>query len=45
MNYAFAGCPIVGAVQLKESQLDRLVRRLRAGLRSVIDTLNQRGQP
>lgn len=45
MNYAFAGWPIVGAVQLKESQLDRLVSRLRTGWRTLIDTLNQRGQP
>lgn len=45
MNYAFAGCPIVGAVQLKESQLDRITRRLRTGWRSLIDTLNQRGNP
>lgn len=45
MNYAIAGGAVVGTAYFHESQLDRLVRRLRAGLRSIIDTLNQRGQP
>lgn len=45
MNYAVAGGPIVGFTQCNESQLDRLVRRLRSGLRSLLDTLNQRGEP
>ena len=49
MNYAFAGCPIVGAVQLNESQLDRVIGRIRTsvkkGWRSLMDTLNQAGQP
>ncbi|WFL66411.1 protease FtsH-inhibitory lysogeny factor CIII [Pantoea sp. X85] len=45
MNYAIAGGAIVGAAQFNESQLDRLVRRLRSGLRSLLDTLNQRGEP
>lgn len=45
MNYAVAGGPIVGFTQHNESQLDRITRRLRASLRSLIDTLNQKGNP
>jgi hypothetical protein len=45
MNYAIAGGAIVGAAQFNESQLERLVRRLRSGLRSLLNTLNQRGEP
>lgn len=45
MSYSIAGGAIVGAAQFNESQLDRLVRRLRSGLRSLLDTLNQRGEP
>jgi len=45
MSYAIAGGAFVGAAQLHDSQLDRLVRRLRSGWRSLIDTLNQPGKP
>ena len=45
MNLAIAGGAIVGVCQLNESQLDRLVSRLRTGWRSLVDTLNQRGNP
>lgn len=45
MNYAIAGGAIVGAAQLNESLLDTITRRLRASLRSLIDTLNQKGNP
>lgn len=45
MTLSIAGGPIVGFTHFNESQLDRVVRRLRSGLRSLIDTLNQRGQP
>lgn len=45
MNYAIVGGPVVGFTQHNESQLDRLVRRLRSGWRSLIDTLNQPGNP
>ncbi|MDU5839309.1 MAG: protease FtsH-inhibitory lysogeny factor CIII [Pantoea sp.] len=43
--FALAGATHMGGFGFNTSQLDRLVSRLRAGLRSVIDTLNQRGQP
>jgi hypothetical protein len=45
MNFAFAGCPIVGAVQLNETQLDRLIQRIRAGFRSILNALKQPGRP
>lgn len=45
MNLAIAGWPIVGSVQLHESLLDVITRRLRTSWRSLIDTLNQRGNP
>ncbi|WP_312140741.1 protease FtsH-inhibitory lysogeny factor CIII [Pantoea septica] len=44
MIFSIAGGPIVDFAY-QESLLDVITRRLRAGLRSVIDTLNQRGQP
>lgn len=45
MNYAIVGGAVVGAAQLNESLLDTITRRLRAGWRNLIDTLNQRGRP
>lgn len=45
MNYAIAGGAVVGAVQLNESQLDRITRRVRNAWRRLFDTLNQKGQP
>ena len=39
---AVAGWPVAGC---SESLLETITRRLRAGWRSLIDTLNQRGQP
>lgn len=42
MQYAVAGWPVVGC---SESLLETITRRLRTGWRSLIDTLNQRGQP
>lgn len=49
MNLAIAGGVVVDAAQLNESQLDRITRRLRSAWRSawrsLIDTLNQPGNP
>jgi len=45
MNYAIAGGAVVGSAQLDESLLDVITRRLRTGWRSLVDTLNQRGNP
>ncbi|WP_075203208.1 protease FtsH-inhibitory lysogeny factor CIII [Pantoea vagans] len=39
---AVAGWPVAGC---SESLLETITRRLRTGWRSLIDTLNQRGQP
>ena len=41
-QFAVAGWPVAGC---SESNLDRLVRRLRAGWRSLKDILNQPGVP
>ncbi|MDE1188547.1 MAG: protease FtsH-inhibitory lysogeny factor CIII [Pantoea sp.] len=49
MSYSIAGSVSMGAAQLNESQLDRVIKRIRTSLkkgwRSIIDTLNQPGQP
>ncbi|WP_158782210.1 protease FtsH-inhibitory lysogeny factor CIII [Pantoea sp. BAV 3049] len=45
MNLAIAGGSVVDAALLTESLLDVITRRLRSGWRSLIDTLNQRGNP
>lgn len=45
MNLAIAGWPIVGAVQLNESLLDVITRRLRTGFRKFMEALNQKGNP
>jgi hypothetical protein len=42
MQLAIAGWPVAGC---SESLLDTILRRLRIGWRSLVDTLNQRGQP
>lgn len=42
MQYAVAGWPVAGC---SESLLDTITRRLRTGWRSLVDTLNQRGNP
>lgn len=41
-QYAVAGWPVAGR---SESLLDVITRRLRAGWRSFLDTLNQPGTP
>ncbi|WP_419717631.1 protease FtsH-inhibitory lysogeny factor CIII [Erwinia aphidicola] len=45
MNYAIEGGAIVGFTLQTESLLDVITRRLRTGWRSLIDTLNQPGNP
>ncbi|WP_277967080.1 protease FtsH-inhibitory lysogeny factor CIII [Pantoea trifolii] len=49
MTYAIGGGVIVDFADRNESQLDRLVGRIRTSLkkgwRSLIDTLNQPGNP
>ncbi|MCT4710304.1 protease FtsH-inhibitory lysogeny factor CIII [Enterobacteriaceae bacterium H11S18] len=49
MMYAIAGSTIMDAAHLHESQLERITRQLRAGLRAgwkwLVDTLNQPGTP
>lgn len=45
MSYSIAGGVSMGAAQLNESQLDRVLRRLRSTLRNLLDTLKQRGTP
>lgn len=45
MTYAIEGGAIVDFTSQFESQLDRITRRLRASLRSLIETLNQKGNP
>ena len=45
MNYAIAGGAIVGAAQLNESLLDTITRRLRASLRDLMNTINQKENP
>jgi hypothetical protein len=49
MTYAIGGGVIVDFADQNESQLDRLVGRIRTSLkkgwRSIIDTLNQPGNP
>ncbi|WP_370463620.1 protease FtsH-inhibitory lysogeny factor CIII [Pantoea sp. B9002] len=35
----------MGDFSLNTSQLDRIVSRIRSGWRSLMDTLNQPGQP
>lgn len=45
MTFFIVDGPIVGFTQFEASFLERITRRLRACLRSLIDTLNQRGQP
>jgi hypothetical protein len=42
MQLAIAGWPVAGC---SESLLETITRRLRTGWRSLVDTLNQRGQP
>lgn len=45
-NYAFAaGCAAMGVFRHNESQLDRIVTRLRNAARWLIDTLKQPGVP
>jgi len=44
-TYAVTGATHMGDFGFNTSQLDRLVRRLRSGLRSLVDTLNQKGNP
>ncbi|NIG20579.1 protease FtsH-inhibitory lysogeny factor CIII [Pantoea sp. Al-1710] len=44
MTFSIAGGPIVDFAQ-QESLLDVITRRLRSGWRSLIETLNQPGQP
>ena len=43
--FAIAGATHMGGFCLNTSQLDRLVSRLRTGWRSLVDTLNQKGNP
>lgn len=43
--YAIAGATHMGGFSFNTSQLDRLTSRLRAGFRSIIDALNQKGNP
>ncbi|WP_414004105.1 protease FtsH-inhibitory lysogeny factor CIII [Pantoea sp. alder69] len=49
MSYSIAGGVSMGAAQLNESQLDRVIGRIRTsvkkGWRSIMDTLNQPGNP
>ena len=45
MSYSIAGGVSMGAAQFNESLLDVITRRLRTSWRSLIDTLNQRGNP
>lgn len=45
MNYAIEGGAIVGFTLQTESLLDVITRRLRTGWRSLIETLNQPGNP
>ncbi|NWA63021.1 protease FtsH-inhibitory lysogeny factor CIII [Pantoea sp. B9002] len=44
-TYAVAGATHMGDFSLNTSQLDRIVSRIRSGWRSLMDTLNQPGQP
>lgn len=44
MTFSVAGGPIVDFAH-QESLLDVITRRLRSGWRSLMDTLNQPGQP
>ncbi|WP_343552152.1 protease FtsH-inhibitory lysogeny factor CIII [Pantoea sp.] len=44
-TYAVAGATHMGDLGFNTSQLDRIVRRLRSGLRSLINTLKQPGTP
>jgi len=44
-DFALAGATHMGGFGFNTSQLDRITRRLRASLRSLIDTLNQKGNP
>jgi hypothetical protein len=45
MTFSIAGGPIVGFTHFNESQLDRVVRRIRTGWRNLLNTLNQPGRP
>lgn len=45
MNYAIAGCPIVGGLSFNTSQLDRLTRWLRKAGRAFVNTMNKRSEP
>ncbi|WP_210453501.1 protease FtsH-inhibitory lysogeny factor CIII [Pantoea ananatis] len=40
--YAVAGWPVAGC---SESLLETITRRLRSGFKTLIDTLNQKGDP
>lgn len=44
MTFSIAGGPIVDFAH-QESLLDTITRRLRTGWRSLVETLNQRGNP
>lgn len=43
--FAIAGATHMGGFSFNTSQLDRIVSRIRSGWRSLIETLNQPGQP
>ena len=43
--FAIAGATHMGGFSFNTSQLDRIVSRIRSGWRSLMDTLNQAGQP
>lgn len=43
--FAIAGATHMGGFSFNTSQLDRIVSRIRSGWRSLMDTLNQPGQP
>lgn len=43
--FAIAGATHMGGFGFNTSQLDRITRRLRASLRSLIESLNQKGNP
>ena len=49
MSYSIAGGVSMGAAQFNESQLDRLISRIRTGMkkswRCLKDILSQRGNP
>ena len=45
MTSIIAGGVVVDFADHTESQLERVMRRIRSAVRCLIDTLNQRGEP